>query len=116
MSNVIPHNSMEIDGQHVVFNQDLKPYDVSSTEVTSTEEKIGSTDGCLKLWDVILQDGAPSIEQQEDTANTADYSSAWIAATSAATSTEGCTYSYQLDPGRIINWNKVQNKLIVTNP
>jgi MSHA pilin protein MshB len=115
MQNILPHTSMLINGRNVVVNQDLKPYDVTAGEVTSTSEKNGSSAGCLELWDVLMEDGAPTVEAYVDdfTDYTADYTSSWVADTDATTG--GCTYTYQKEPNRTIYWSKQVSKLTINN-
>ncbi|MGK0306995.1 MAG: MSHA pilin protein MshB [Gammaproteobacteria bacterium] len=112
MKNILPHTSMLINGVNVVVNQDLKPYDVTAAEITTMSEQNGSSDGCFALWDILMGDGAPTIETESSTANTSDY----IVSHAAATlSTGGCTYTYRKELNRTINWNKKASRLTIIN-
>lgn len=115
MKNILPHTSMLIKGENVVVNQDLKPYDVTPGQITTITEKEGSSNGCLKLWNVLMEDGAPTVEVYIDanTNYTADYISSWV--TDTNTTIGGCTYTYQKEPNRSILWSKQVNKLTITN-
>jgi len=116
MKSVLPHTSMKINGANVVVNQDLKPYDVTENPVllaagqSGAPEKKGTPEGCLKLWDILMGDGAPSLG--ESGSATSDY----IVSFTSASSTESvCIYTYRKEDSRSINWNKNTNKLTVTN-
>ena len=112
MKNILPHTSMLINGVNVVVNQDLKPYDVTDDEIIIMSEQNGSSDGCFALWDILMGDGAPTLEIETSTANTSDY----IVSHSAATlSTGGCTYTYRKELNRTINWNKKASRLTIIN-
>jgi prepilin-type N-terminal cleavage/methylation domain-containing protein len=111
MKSVLPHTSMEINGANVVVNQDLKPYHVTTNPVlVADEDEEGSKEGCLKLWGILMGDGAPSLG--ENSSATSDYIVSFTTPTSTA---GGCKYTYQKEVSRSINWNKKANKLTITN-
>ena len=116
LKDVLPHTSMIINGKNVVVNQDLKPYDVTADKVITTSEKNGSIAGCLALWDVLMEDSAPTVEEYTGAADaeyTADYTSTYVEDTNATAG--GCTYTYQKEPTRTIHWSKQLNKVTITN-
>ena len=112
LKDVQPHTSMLINGMNVVVNQDLKPYDVTDDEIIIMSEQNGSSDGCFALWDILMGDGAPTLEIESSTANTSDYIVSHAAATLSA---GGCTYTYRKELNRTINWNKKASRLTIIN-
>ena len=116
LKDVQPHTSMLINGMNVVVNQDLKPYNVTDDEIIIMSEQNGSSDGCFALWDILMGDGAPTVQlyDEDTTEYTADYISTWVADDTDATA-GGCTYIYQKEPTRTIHWSKRFNKVTITN-